>query len=389
VGKSNTALAATVLTLLVAAAPASAQDSVKVGLVLSLTGPFAQTGGEIQKGAALYMREHGDTVAGKKIELITKDDTGRPDITRRMTQELAVDDKVDILAGFGLTPLALAGAPIATEAKKLMVAMGSATTIVTEKSPYIVRTFATMPQSAIPMGEWAGKHGIKTVVILVSDYGPGLDASKAFSATFAQYGGKVLDELHAPLQNPDFAPFLQRVVDDHPDAVFLFVPSDSGGPLMKQAAERGIGQAGIKLIGTGDVLDDSILNTMGDSAIGFISAHWYSADHQSPENKSFTADFEKIYHERPGYLSVSGYDGMRLIYAALDKTKGDTSADALLAAAKGMKWDSPRGPMEIDPQTREPTQNIYIRKVEKVNGQLYNVEFETVPMVKAPHQNSN
>lgn len=379
------ALAAAALALGTAAAPAAAQDSVKVGLILPLTGPFALTGSDILQGAELYMREHGDTAGGKKIVLITKDDTAHPDVTKRTAQELVVRDKVDILAGFGLTPLALAGAPVATQAKKFMVAMGSATTIVTEKSPFMVRTFCTMPQSAAPMGEWAAKNGIKTVDTLVSNYGPGLDASKAFTEKFTQLGGKVLDQLRVPLENPDFAPFLQKVIDDHPDAVFLFVPSDFAGSLMKQAAERGVEQAGIKLIGTGDVPDDNILNNMGESAVGFVTAYWYSAYHQSPENKSYVADFEKTYHHRPGYLSVSGYDGMHLIYAALNKTKGDASGTALVAAAKGMKWESPRGPMEIDPQTREPTQNVYVRKVEKVNGQLYNVEFETFPMVKAPH----
>lgn len=377
---------ATALVLLSAAVPAAAQDSVKVGLILPLTGHFALTGSEILHGAQLYMQEHGNTAGGKKIELITKDDTGQPDATKRLARELVVKDKVDILAGFGLTPLALAAAPIATESQKFMVAMGSATTIVTEKAPYMVRTFFTMPQAAMPMAEWAAKHGIKTADTLVSDYAPGIDAANAFTKTFTQLGGKVPDAVRAPVASLDFAPFLQKVIDDHPEAVFLFVPSDSASALMKQAAQEGVTRS-IKLIGTGDVPDDNILDSMGDSAIGFVSAYWYSAYHQSPTNKSYVADFEKTYHHRPGYLSVSGYDGMHVIYAALDKTKGDVSGNALLAAAKGMKWESPRGPMEIDPQTRDPIHNIYIRKVEKVNGQLYNVEFETFPMVKAPHPN--
>lgn len=373
------------LAALASASPAAAQDTVKVGVVLPMSGTFASTGRQVSQGAELYMKEHGDVAGGKKIQLIVKDDTGRPDMTKRIAQQLVVSDKVDILAGFGLTPLALAGAPIATEAKKLMVVMAAGTTIVTEKSPYIVRSFFTLPQASIPMGEWAAKNGIKTADVLVSNYGPGLDAARAFTEKFTQLGGKVPSQLRVPMENPDFAPFLQKVVDDHPDAVFVFVPAGIGASLMKQAAARGLQKAGIKLIGTGDVPDDDILADMGDASVGFITAYWYSAAHKSPENEKFVADFEKNYHRRPGYMAVTGYDGMHLIYAALDKTKGNTDGDALIAAAKGLSWESPRGPMKIDPETREPIQNIYIRKVEKVKGELYNVEFATFPMVKAPH----
>jgi branched-chain amino acid transport system substrate-binding protein len=370
---------------LVVASPAAAQDTVKIGLILPMTGPFASTGRQVADAAKLYMSEHGDTAGGKKIQLILKDDTGTADLTKRIVQELLVRDKVDVIAGFGLTPLALAAAPLATQAKKMQVVMAAATSVITEKSPYIVRTSFTLPQATMPMADWAAKNGIKTAVTLVSDYGPGLDAEKAFAEKFTADGGKVIEKLRVPVANPDFAPFLQKVADAKPDALFVFVPSGVGAALMKQFGDRGLKDAGIKLIGTGDVTDDDILNGMGDVALGTITSHQYSADHDSPENKKFVSEFDKQFKHRPNFMAVGGYDGMALIYQALDKTKGDASGDALVKAAEGLKWTSPRGPVEIDPQTREIVQNIYIRKVEKKDGQLYNVEFDTLPMVKDPY----
>lgn len=365
--------------------PAAAQDTVKVGLILPMTGPFASTGRQIADAAKLYMSEHGDTAGGKKLQLILKDDTGTADLTKRLAQELLVRDRVDVLAGFGLTPLALAAAPLATQAKKMEVVMAAATSMITEASPYITRTSFTLPQATMPMAEWAAKNGIKSVVTLVSDYGPGLDAEKAFTEKFTEEGGKVAEKLRVPVANPDFAPFLQKVADAKPDALFVFVPSGVGATLMKQFGDRGLKQAGIKLIGTGDVTDDDILNEMGDVALGTITSHHYSAAHDSPENKKFVAEFEKQFHHRPNFMAVGGYDGMALIYQALEKTKGDASGPALIKAVEGMEWTSPRGPMKIDPDTRDVIQNIYIRRVEKKDGQLWNVEFDTIPMVKDPY----
>lgn len=361
---------------------AYAQQTVKIGLILPMSGPFASTGRQIEGMAKLYMAQHGDTVAGKKIELIVKDDTGVADVTKRIAQELVVNEKVSVLAGFGLTPLALATAPIATQAKIPTVVMAAATQMITAQSPYIVRTGFTLPQVASPMGEWAPKNGIKKVVTLVSDYGPGLDAEKSFKESFTKNGGEVVAELRVPMANPEFAPFLQRAKDAKPDALFVFVPSGIGSAVMKQFAERELAKDGIKLIATGDVTDDDILNSMGDAAIGVVNSHHYSAAHNSPENKKLVEDFKKATGMRPNFHGVGGYDGMHLIYQALKKTNGDADGTKLLDAMKGQSWVSPRGPVTIDAETRDITQNVYIRKVEKVNGELYNVEFATIEKVK-------
>jgi branched-chain amino acid transport system substrate-binding protein len=367
-----------------ALAPARAQDTVKIGLIVPMTGGQSSTGKQIDNAVKLYMKQHGDTVAGKKIEVILKDDATLPDNTKRLAQELIVNDKVNIIAGFGITPSALAAAPLATQAKVPEVVMAAGTSIITERSPYIVRTSFTLGQSSIIIGDWAAKNGIKKVATLTSDYAPGNDALKFFKEHFTKGGGQIVEEVKVPLANPDFAPFLQRMKDAKPDAIFVFVPAGQGGVFMKQYAERGLDKAGIKVIGPGDVMDDDLLNGMGDAAIGAVTAHIYSADHQSKTNKDFVAAYEKAYNHRPGFMAVGGYDGIHLIYAALEKTKGKADGDSLIAAMKGMAWESPRGPISIDPETRDIVQNVYIRKVEKKNGQLYNVEFETFKAVKDP-----
>jgi branched-chain amino acid transport system substrate-binding protein len=362
---------------------ASAQDTVKVGLILPMTGPFASTGRQIEAAVKLYMQQNGDTVAGKKVQLIVKDDTGVADVTKRLAQELIVNDKIAVMAGFGLTPLALAPAPLATQAKVPAVVMAAATSTITEASPFIVRTSFTLPQATVPMAEWAAQNGIKKVSTLVSDYGPGIDAEKAFSAAFTAKGGQV-ENLRVPLANPDFSPFLQKVADAKPDALFVFVPSGIGAQFMKQFVERGLDKSGIKLIGPGDVTDDDLLNNMGDVALGAITTQHYSAAHDSPENKAFVDAFKKANNGmRPNFMAVGGYDGMHLIYEGLKKTNG-VGGQALIDAMKGMSWTSPRGPVSIDPQTRDIVQNIYVRKVERKDGELYNVEFATIPNVKDP-----
>ena len=373
--------------LAVASASALADD-VTIGMILPMTGPSASTGKQEKAGAELYIAEHGATVAGKTIKLEIKDDTGAADITKRLAQELVANDHAAALLGFGLTPLALAAAPIATEAKVPEIVSAAATAMITEKSPFILRTSFTLPQASAPMADWSLKNGIKKVVSIVTDYGPGIDAEKWFDETFKKGGGEVVDAIRVPLKNPDFAPFLQRVKDDKPDAVFVFVPSGFGAIFMKQFVEQGLDKAGIKLIGTGDVTDDDLLAAIGDSALGAVTTHHYSAAHDSPENKAFVAAFEKANGIRPNIMAVGAYDGMALVYHALEATKGATDGPALLAAMKGAKWVSPRGPVEIDPDTRDIVQNIYVRKVEKKDGQLYNEEFETIPSVKDPYKAS-
>jgi branched-chain amino acid transport system substrate-binding protein len=351
-----------------------------------MTGQQASTGKQVLAGVKQYMAEHGDTVAGRKVEVILKDDVAVPDTTKRLVQELIVNDKVDVIAGFGVTPNALAAAPLATQSKTPAIVMAAATSAITDSSPFMVRASFTLPQASVTLADWAPKGGIKSVVTLVSDYAPGKDAEKYFSERFQQNGGKVLEQLRVPLMAPDFGPFLQKVHDLKPDAVFVFVPSGLGSAVMKQFVERGMDKDGIKLIGTGDVTDDDLLNGMGDSALGVVTAQHYSAAHPSQVNQKYVQAFEKANNGmRPNFMSVGGYDGMHLIYAALEKTQGGKGGGpALLEAMKGLSFESPRGPIAVDPQTRELIQDIYLRKVERKDGQLYNVEFDVVKAVKDP-----
>jgi branched-chain amino acid transport system substrate-binding protein len=381
-------LSALAATAVGASAPrvAWAADPLKIGLILPLTGPFASTGRQIEAACRLYIARNGDTVAGRKVELIVKDDTGlAPETTKRIAQDLVVQERVNILAGFGLTPLALAAAPVATEAKVPMIVMGAATSIIPTRSPFIVRAGFTLPQVSAPMAEWALKNNIKSVVTLVTDYGPGLDAAKTFVKRFTDGGGKVLESLRTPLQNPDFAPFLQRAKDAKPDALFVFVPSGQGTAVMKQFAERGLAAAGIKLICTGDVLDDDLMDAIGAPALGVVSSHHYSAAHPSPENKAYVEAFMKANNGmRPNFHSLGGYDGMHLIYEAEKKTGGSNDGEKLVDAMKGLAWTSPRGPMSIDPATRDVVQTVYIRRVEMKDGHYWNVEFDKIDNVKDP-----
>jgi branched-chain amino acid transport system substrate-binding protein len=358
-------------------------DTVKIGVILPMTGPSASTGRQIDAAIKLWVAQNGAKAGGKKVEVIVKDDAGVADTTRRLAQELVVNDKVVALAGFGLTPLALATAPIATQSKTPMLVMAAATSSITEASPYIVRSSFTLPQAAVSIAEWAAKNKIKKVVTLVTDYGPGNDAEKYFADRFLLNGGTVLDKLRTPLRGADFAPVLQKVRDLAPDALFVFLPSGQGAQFMKQFGERGLDKAGIKLIATGDVTDDDQLNDMGDVALGVVTSHHYSAAHPSAMNKKFVADFQAANKFRPNFMAVGGWDGMRVLYKALDATKG-AGGDALLAAMKGQIFESPRGPVYIDAQTRDIVQDIYIRKVEKKDGQLYNIEFDVQKSVKDP-----
>jgi len=360
----------------------SAQETLRIGLILPMTGAFASTGRQIEAAARLYMQQNGDTVAGKKVQLVLKDDTGVADLTKRLAQELIVNDKVQVLAGFGLTPLALATAPLSTQAKVPQIVMAAATSIITEQSPYIVRTSFTAAQVTVPLAEWASKNGVKRAVTLVSDYAPGIDIEKVFSETLTKAGGQV-ENLRVPLANPDFSPFLQKVADARPDALLVFVPSGVGAQFMKQFVERGLDKSGIRLLAEGSVTDDDLLNTMSDAAVGTITAHHYSAAHDSHENKAFVDAFKKANNGlRPNFMAVGGYDGMHLIYEALKKTNG-AGGEPLVKAMKGMSWMSPRGPITID-HTRDIVQNVYIRRVERVGNELCNVETATIPNVRDP-----
>ena len=347
---------------------AAAQDVLKMGISIPMTGAgFNAVGRQLASAIKLYVQQHGDVVAGRKIELIMRDDGGVADSARRIIQEMIVNDKVG-LVGIGITPTALAIAPLVTEAKMPTLVLSSGASITVTKSPYMVRAGFLQGQQAWIMAEWAFANGSKRVVTLVNDWAPGIESETAFKTRFTQVGGEIVESIRIPLANPDFAPFLQRVRDINPDTAFIYFPGTQAGIFAKQFAERGLGSSGIKIIGPGDLTDDDDLNTMGDQML----------------NKAYVAAFEKASGFRPDFVSVGGYDGMHLIYEALKKTNGNSDGEALLAAMKGMAWESPRGPISIDPQTRDIVQNIYVRKVEKVNGQLYNTEFATYEAVKDP-----
>ena len=365
--------------------PALASGVVKVGLIAPMTGPFTSTGRVMAAGAKLYLDEKGDTVAGRKVELVVKDDTGNADTAKRIAQEMVVNGEAQILAGFGLTPIALAVAPIATQTKTAQVIMLAATPVITERSPFIVRASFTTAQTTVPIADWSLQNGVKRVVTLVSDYAPGHDIEVNYVNRFKAGGGQILESIRVPLANRDFAPFLQRVADAKPDALFVFVPAGVGAQLIKQYVERGLDKSGIRLLGEGSVTEDDIIGQMGDAALGMITSHHYSAAHDSPENKAFVAAYRKANdNARPNLTSVAAYDSMHLIFEALKKTGGDPAGEKLVEAMKGVAWISPRGPVSIDPETREPIQNIYLRKVERVGGELYNVEFHTIPNYKDP-----
>ncbi|WP_117193173.1 ABC transporter substrate-binding protein [Rhizobium terrae] len=369
-----------------AAGTATAQEAVKVGLILPMTGPFASTGRQVEAGIKAYMALNGDTVAGKKIEVVLRDDAGVADQTRRIAQELVVNDGVKMLMGFGLTPLAMSVAPVLNQAKVPAIITSATTSAIMPQSQYYARTSMAGPQSAVPVATWAVQNNLKRVVTLVSDYGPGIDIEQGFTNQFKKEGGTIVEAVRVPLANPDFAPFLQRVRDAKPDAVFAFVPSGVGSLFMKQFIDRGLAEAGIKLIGTGDITDDDLLNGIGPAAKGVITGHFYSALHDSPENKAFVAQVRKATNNmRPNFMAVGGYDAMALAYAALKKTNGDTDGTKLIEAMKGATWTSPRGPITIDPATRDIVQDIYMREVKDVNGELYNVEFATYPKIKDPN----
>ena len=371
---------------LLGAGPASAQNSLKIGLVMPYSGQFADTATQMDNAIKLYVKQNGDSVAGKKIELIRKDTGGiAPDVAKRLSQELIVRDHADVLGGFILTPNALSAADVSAEAKKFMVVMNAATSVITTKSPYIARTSSTTPQLNYTLGTWAAKNGIKTVYTMVSDYGPGIDAETWFQKGFKDGGGEIVGSVRFPVANPDFSAFVQRAKDLNPDAIYIWVPGGAQPAAVGKAlAERGIDTSKTKILGQDALASESALKSMGDGALGIITVANYDFNHDFAMNKAFVKAYNEDFHRNPDFFSVGGYDGMHLIYSALKKTGGKADGDLLIAAAKGMSWESPRGPMSIDPETRDVVQTVYIRRVEKVGNELRNVEFDKVANVKDP-----
>jgi branched-chain amino acid transport system substrate-binding protein len=375
--------------MLIAGGSTSAQ-TVKVGIINTYSGPLESQGDQMERGIVLYMKQHAhDLPAGVKIELIRRDDTGpNPEVAKRLAQDLITRDHVQLLAGVVWTPNALAIAPLVTEAKVPLIIMNAATASITTKSPYIVRVSLSLWQSSYPLGSWAVKDGIKRVFTIVSDYGPGIDSEQAFSKGFTDAGGQIVGSVRTPVANPDFVPFMQRAKDAAPDAVFAFVPGGKESTaLMKTFSELGMRQAGVKMLGPGSLTTDEELQNMGDAALGVVTMNHYSAAATRPANQAFVKAYKAEFgaKEEPGYTVVDAYDGMAAIFHVVAIQNGKIDPDQTMALLKGWKDDeSPRGPFMIDPATRDVVQNEYIRRVEKVNGELENVEFETIPMVKDP-----
>ena len=378
------AMTAAVLTAVGIAAPARASATLKIGLILPMTGPLDATGKQIDNAARLYLKQNGDTVAGTRISVLLRDDEGNPDITAQASRDLIGKDRVGVLAGFGTSPAAAVAAPFATRARIPEVVMGGQTSLVSERSPFIVRSGATLAQSAATLAVWAARHGIRKVVSLTTDYAPGNDALAEFRRAFHAHDGEVIEELHIPMFNAELDPPLDRIKQLRPDAMFLFMPPRQAKDMFAAIDAHGIMQAGIKVIGPGDITDDDLLKDMGSAAQGVFTAHFYSAAHPSDTNRDFVDAYQAEYHERPGFMAVAGYDGIRMICAALRATRGHIAGEKLLRAMKHLSFESPRGPVRIDPHTREPVQDIYIRRVESVNGENQNVEFATFEGVKDP-----
>src|SRR5215468_5257731 len=379
-------LAGLVVAAAFATSSAGAQQTIKIGVILPYSGQFADPGAQADNGIKLYMQQHGDTVAGRKIELIRKDTGGiAPDVAKRLAQELIVRDKVDLLAGFSLTPNALAAADVSAQAKKFMVVMNAATSIVTTKSPYMARVSFTLPQLNEPLGTWAYKNGVRKVYSMVADFAAGHDAEAAFHGAFKAAGGEIIGAVRYPVANPDFSAFVQRAKDADPEALFVFVPGGAQSPAIAKAmADRGIDPRKTKVMSQMELTEEQALKSMGDTALGIITSAHYDYNLGSRMNKEFVAAFNASFKRNPDFFAVGGYDGMHLIYEALQRTAGNTDGEALIAAAKGMAWESPRGPMSIDPATRDVVQTVYMRRVERVGGQLLNVEFDKIENVKDP-----
>jgi branched-chain amino acid transport system substrate-binding protein len=373
--------------VLLPATSAYAQQTVKIGLINVLSGQFADAGIQLDNGVKTYMKQHGDTVAGKKIEIIRRDAGGvAPDVAKRLAQELIVRDRIDILAGFLLTPNALAAADVSAEAKKFMVVMNAATSIITTKSPYMIRTSVTLPQVAETFGTWAAtKGGVKKSYTMVTDYGPGHDFEGAFTRAFKEAGGEIIGSVRFPVATPDFSAFVQRAKDLNPESIMIFIPGGAQPVALGKAfAERGVDPNKTKILGSGETTAEQALKSMGDSALGIITAWHYDYTSRDPNNVEFVKVFKEMHGRNPDFFSSGGYDGMHAIYEALKKADGKSDGDSLIAAAKGLKWDSIRGPMSIDPETRDVIQNIYIRRVQKVDNELVNVPFDKVENVKDP-----
>ncbi|WP_295524245.1 ABC transporter substrate-binding protein [uncultured Pseudacidovorax sp.] len=370
-------------------AAAQAAEPLRIGLIATYSGPYADYGRQFDAGVALYLKEHGGKIAGRAVEIVKKDTAGpAPDAAKRIAQELIVRDKVSVLTGLDFSPNAYAVGAVAAQAKVPVVVMNAASSGITTSSPYVARVSFTVQQMADPMARWMLRNGVKEAYTVVADYASGTDAETAFKKAFTEGGGKVVGEVRTPMNNPDFSAYVQRIKDAKPQAVFFFFPSGVMPPaFLKVWKERGMDEAGIKLYATGEATDDSYLQATGDVALGLVTAHHYSYAHKSAKNEKFVKDFVAEFGTqlRPSYFAITAYDAMTAIELAYKKAGAEASGDKVMEALKGVAFESPRGPIEIDPATRDIVQTVYIRKVEKTkDGQLVNVEFDKFDRVKDP-----
>jgi branched-chain amino acid transport system substrate-binding protein len=366
----------------------AAEPPLKIGIVSSYTGPSPMNGRALDQALDFYMKQNGDTVAGRKIELIKRDTGGpAPDLVKRQVQELIVRDKVDLIIGLDYTPNVLAAGPVSTQAKTPILVVNGATAGIIANAPYMARFGFTTGQIAAPLGQWAVKNGIKSTIVMYADYGPGIDAGTFYKRAYTEAGGKIADEVKMPLQNPDFSAYIQRIRDAKPDAVFVFLPSGAqSNAFLKAYKDARLFDAGVKLLATGDLTDEPSLDAIGDAAVGMITAYHYSDAHDSPLNAAFVKGVKEVGgpDARPDFFSVAGWDAMHAVYDLVKAQNGKLDPDKTMELIKQVKFESPRGPIMIDPETRDIVQNVYIRRVEKRDGHLYNVEIDTIPMVKSP-----
>lgn len=363
---------------------ASAAEPLRVGMVLPLSGPYATYGQQMERGARVYLKQHGNLLGGRQVELILKDDAGdRPDQSVRAAQELLVTHKVDILAGFGFTASAVAVAPLASASHTPMVVMNAGGAQVPAQSNYIVRVSHSLPQVTAPLATWSAMHGVREVFTLVSDDGPGRDAEAVFKQTFQSLGGKIVGGSRTPATQLSFDAVLPKILASKADTVFLFVPPGAPTVAFTQAfAKAGLNKAGVRVVATGDLTEEGALDRLGNAALGLVTSQHYAESHKTAANQAFVKAYSAAYPtHRPNYMTVAGYDGLQLIDKALRRTGGDATGDKFMAAAKGISWTSPRGTISIDPGTRDVVQTVYIRKVEKVDGRLQNVAFDKVSNV--------
>ncbi|MDB5960807.1 MAG: branched-chain amino acid transporter substrate-binding protein [Massilia sp.] len=364
---------------------AASADEIRIGVIASFSGPYSNWGKHIQEATDLYLAQQNGKVGAHTVKVIYRDVGGNnPARARQLAEELVVRDKVQYIAGLEFTPTALAVADVATQAKVPTVINNSGTSGILARSPYLLRAGYTQWMVATPLAKWTAAQGGKKVFLAAADYAPGIDAINSFRNAFVEAGGSVVGELKIPLNTTDFSPYMQKIKEANPEYVYMFMPvGPSAVSFIKTFGARGLDKAGIKLMATAET-EESEMGAYGDAAAGIVTALHYSATGASAANQAFVAALRKKYgaDSIPNVASVSAYDSMKMIFEMIRATDGKADGDKAMAAIKGFAWESPRGPVTVDAQTRELVQNVYIRRIEKVGGVYVNKPFKTYPAVR-------